>query len=232
MSDLPPRMAAWIRDVEERSGIRDIFWRGNPLYAIREEFAPQEGDLVVHKKTFGAFNSSNLDDVLREHGIDTLVICGISTNCCVETTARDAADRGYGVVIVDEALRRLRRGRPRRQPARLPLQLRPRRSGTADDVLEGRGRLAPPCIAAAAYRGDMHAATSHGPSSRPRAATTIAPTGRPSTWNRREWRASAGPPCSRPWERHERRPAGLDAASADLRGRLADREGGRRGGRA
>jgi nicotinamidase-related amidase len=103
MSDLGPRMAAWIRDVEERSGIHDIFWRGNPLYAIREEFAPRPGDLVVHKKTFGAFNSSNLDEVLREHGIDTLVICGISTNCCVETTARDAADRGYGVVIVDEA---------------------------------------------------------------------------------------------------------------------------------
>jgi nicotinamidase-related amidase len=57
---------------------------------------------VVHKKTFGAFNSSDLDEVLRAHGIDTLVICGISTNCCVETTARDAADRGYGVVIVDE----------------------------------------------------------------------------------------------------------------------------------
>jgi len=103
MSDMPPRMAAWIRDVEERSGIHDMFWRGNPLYAIRQEFAPRPGDLVVHKKTFGAFNSSNLDEVLREHGIDTLVICGISTNCCVETTARDAADRGYGVVIVDEA---------------------------------------------------------------------------------------------------------------------------------
>src|SRR5262245_59576934 len=103
MSDLPPRMAAWIRDVEERSGIHDIFWRESPLYAIREEFAPRPGDLVVHKKTFGAFNSSNLDDVLREHGIDTLVICGISTNCCVETTARDAADRGYGCVLVDEA---------------------------------------------------------------------------------------------------------------------------------
>jgi biuret amidohydrolase len=103
MSDLPPRMAAWIRDVEERSGIHDIFWRGNPLYAIRAEFAPRDGDLVVHKKTFGAFNSSNLDEVLQDHGIDTLVICGISTNCCVETTARDAADRGYGVVIVDDA---------------------------------------------------------------------------------------------------------------------------------
>ena len=103
LSDMPSRMAAWIRDVEQRSGMEDLFWRGNPLYEIRREFAPQEGDIVVHKQTFGAFNSSNLDEVLRAHGVDTLVICGISTNCCVETTARDAADRGYGVVIVDEA---------------------------------------------------------------------------------------------------------------------------------
>ena len=103
LSDLPPRMAAWIHDVEERSGIRDIFWRGSPLFAVREEFPPQEGDIVVHKTTFGAFNSSNLDDVLREHGLHTIVMVGISTNCCVETTARDAADRGYAVVLVDEA---------------------------------------------------------------------------------------------------------------------------------
>ena len=102
LSDMPSRMAAWIRDVEARSGIHDIFWRGNPLYAIRREFAPLPGDVVVHKTTFGAFNSSNLDDVLRGRDIDTLVICGISTNCCVETTARDAADRGYACVIVDE----------------------------------------------------------------------------------------------------------------------------------
>ena len=58
---------------------------------------------MVHKATFGAFNSSNIDEVLREHGLQTIVMVGISTNCCVETTARDAADRGYAVVIVDEA---------------------------------------------------------------------------------------------------------------------------------
>jgi nicotinamidase-related amidase len=102
LSDLPPRLAQWIRGVEERSGIADLFWRGNPLYAIREEFAPREGELVIHKKTFGAFNSSDIDSALRVRGVETLVICGISTNCCVETTARDAADRGYACVVVDE----------------------------------------------------------------------------------------------------------------------------------
>jgi len=102
LSDMPPRMAAWVRDVERRAGIHDIFWRGSPLHAIRRELAPLEGEVIVHKTTFGAFNSSDIDDVLRARGLDTLVVCGISTNCCVETTARDAADRGYAVVIVDE----------------------------------------------------------------------------------------------------------------------------------
>ncbi len=103
LSDLSPRMAAWIRDVEQRSGMSDIFWRGSPLYAVRREFPPQDGDIVVHKTSFGAFNSSNIEEVLREHDLQTIVMVGISTNCCVETTARDAADRGYAVVIVDEA---------------------------------------------------------------------------------------------------------------------------------
>ena len=103
LSDMPPRFAAWIRDVERRSGMADLFWRENPLYAVRSEFAPRDGDIVVHKTSFGAFNSSNVDEVLHAHGLHTIVMCGISTNCCVETTARDAADRGYAVVIVDEA---------------------------------------------------------------------------------------------------------------------------------
>jgi biuret amidohydrolase len=103
LRDLPPRMRAWIRDVEQRSGEQDLFWRSNPLYAIRSELAPEPGDLIVHKTTFGAFNSSNLDELLRAAGVDRLIITGISTNCCVETTARDAADRGYGVVICADA---------------------------------------------------------------------------------------------------------------------------------
>jgi nicotinamidase-related amidase len=100
LRDVPQRFRDWIRAFEERAGMSDVFWRGNPLYAVRREFAPEPGDTVVHKTTFGAFNSSNVDDVLRNMGISTLVIVGISTNCCVETTARDAADRGYAVVIV------------------------------------------------------------------------------------------------------------------------------------
>ena len=43
-----------------------------------------------------------LEQVLRELGVESLIVTGISTNCCVETTTRDAADLGFGCVVVDE----------------------------------------------------------------------------------------------------------------------------------
>lgn len=103
LRDVPLRLRTWIKDVERRSGVDDIFWSGNPAFKVRDEIAPVEGETLIQKTTFGAFNSSNIDQVLGLLGIETLVVTGISTNACVETTARDAADRGYACVIVDEA---------------------------------------------------------------------------------------------------------------------------------
>lgn len=103
LRDFPPRLRAAVRRLEERGGVQDMFWSGNPAYEIRRELAPRDGELVVQKQTFGAFNSVDLEPILRERGIEAIVMTGISTNCCVETTARDAADRGFGVAIVDEA---------------------------------------------------------------------------------------------------------------------------------
>jgi nicotinamidase-related amidase len=102
MRDVPERLRRWIRQLEEESGVPDIFWSGNPAFAIRREIEPLPEETVVNKMTFGAFNSSMLEQTLREMGVETLVITGISTNACVETTARDAADRGFACVIVDE----------------------------------------------------------------------------------------------------------------------------------
>ena len=63
---------------------------------------PRPGELVVNKTTFGTFNSTGLDHALRSLGIASLVVGGVVTNVCVETTARDAADRGYQVVLLDD----------------------------------------------------------------------------------------------------------------------------------
>lgn len=102
LSDMPERHRLAFRELERASGVPDILWSGNPAFSIREEIAPEEGELVLNKTTFGAFNSSNLEQILLDRGIESLVITGVSTNCCVETTSRDAADRGFGCVIVDE----------------------------------------------------------------------------------------------------------------------------------
>lgn len=103
LRDVPERLRRWIRQLEAESRVPDIFWAGSPAFAIRREIEPLPDETVVNKTTFGAFNSSNIELVLRQLGVSNLVITGISTNCCVETTARDAADRGFGCVIVDEA---------------------------------------------------------------------------------------------------------------------------------
>jgi nicotinamidase-related amidase len=63
---------------------------------------PHPGELVVNKTTYGTFNSTGLDHALRSMGIASLVVGGVVTNVCVETTARDAADRGYEVVLLDD----------------------------------------------------------------------------------------------------------------------------------
>ena len=104
LRDVPERHRQWVRAIEEAGGVEDIFWAGHPAAAIRKEISPAETDTIVSKTTWGAFSSSNLDLVLRNLGINSLVVTGVSTNCCVETTVRDAADRGFGCVLVDEGL--------------------------------------------------------------------------------------------------------------------------------
>jgi len=102
LRDLPARHRQWIRTIEQESGVEDILWSGSHCYRVREEFSPRESDTVVKKTAFGAFTSSTLDETLRSMGLEQLVVVGIATNCCVSTTVRDAADLGYGCVIVEQ----------------------------------------------------------------------------------------------------------------------------------
>jgi len=72
-------------------------------YQILDELRPRPGELVIPKNSIGAFNSSPIDQLLRNMGITGLVIVGVITEGCVETTARDAADRGYDCILVEDA---------------------------------------------------------------------------------------------------------------------------------
>lgn len=71
---------------------------------IVPELGPREGDLVVTKRQWGAFYGTDLDLQLRRRGVRTVVLGGIATNFGVESTARDAWERGYALVLVEDAM--------------------------------------------------------------------------------------------------------------------------------
>ena len=69
-----------------------------------DEMAPQPGDLVIAKRQWGAFYGTGLDLQLRRRGRNTIVLGGIATNFGVESTARDAWERGYRLLLVEDAM--------------------------------------------------------------------------------------------------------------------------------
>lgn len=77
--------------------------RGSYELQIIDELKPQDDELVINKTTYSAFNSTGIDQVLRNLGTEYLVITGAGTNACVDYTARDAADRGYKCIMVEDA---------------------------------------------------------------------------------------------------------------------------------
>jgi nicotinamidase-related amidase len=71
---------------------------------IVPELKPEITDIVITKRQWGAFYGTELDLKLRRRGVDTIILCGISTNVGVESTARDAYERGYEQVFVEDAM--------------------------------------------------------------------------------------------------------------------------------
>jgi ureidoacrylate peracid hydrolase len=70
---------------------------------ILPEVAPVDGEIVINKTTTSAFMGSHIDRVLRNLGSETLIVCGVLTSGCVESTVRDAADSGYRVIVPEDA---------------------------------------------------------------------------------------------------------------------------------
>jgi nicotinamidase-related amidase len=71
---------------------------------ILSEMGPESGDVVVTKHHPGAFNGTDLDIQLRRRGVQTIVLCGISTNVGVEATARVGFEQGYNLVFAEDAM--------------------------------------------------------------------------------------------------------------------------------
>ena len=68
-----------------------------------EDMRPAKGELVIEKNRPSSFYETRLDSFLRPLGIQTLVVCGVTTNSCVETTVRDATQRNYRSFVVRDA---------------------------------------------------------------------------------------------------------------------------------
>jgi len=69
---------------------------------VISELKPETGDLIVEKPRFSAFFKTDLDMTLREWGVETVVICGISTEICVLSTAYDAVCHNFNVIVLDD----------------------------------------------------------------------------------------------------------------------------------
>lgn len=76
---------------------------GSFEHDVIDQLQPRPGELVVDKNASSPFNGTGIDQILRNLGIETLVLTGTATEQCVETTARDAGDRGYNVIVVEDA---------------------------------------------------------------------------------------------------------------------------------
>jgi nicotinamidase-related amidase len=70
---------------------------------ILPELAPRSDDIVLSKTSSSPFNSTAIHQLLHNLGVDTLLVCGVVTNGCVEGTVRDASDLGYNVIMIPDA---------------------------------------------------------------------------------------------------------------------------------
>ena len=101
-----PRIASMVKDCRdvsiEHRRINLLAPAGSRESEILDEIKPLENELVITKGASGVFNSTAIDQILRNLGVDTLLMTGVVTNYCVETAVRDAGDRGYNVVLVSD----------------------------------------------------------------------------------------------------------------------------------
>jgi biuret amidohydrolase len=77
--------------------------RGEPGCAIVPALAPQVGEVVIDKPGKGAFYATRLQEELQRLQVSQLVFAGVTTEVCVQTTMREANDRGYDSLLVEEA---------------------------------------------------------------------------------------------------------------------------------
>ena len=88
--------------IGDRGPMGRILIRGEVGHDIIPELYPLAGEPVLDKPGKGGFYQTDLDLMLRNRGIETLLVCGVTTEVCVHTTVREANDRGYRCIVVGD----------------------------------------------------------------------------------------------------------------------------------
>lgn len=94
-SDLSPQIRTLCEQTNNRAGERE--------HEIVDELKPWPNERVFNKISASAFGSTPIELVLHTYGVETLFFTGVSTNMCVEHTLRDASDRGFQCILVEDA---------------------------------------------------------------------------------------------------------------------------------
>lgn len=82
-----------------KDGILD---KGSQSAALHKDLVVDPRDILLDKPRFGAFHGTDLELILRKRGIDTIIISGVATNVCCETSAREAAVRDFRVIFLSD----------------------------------------------------------------------------------------------------------------------------------
>ena len=107
LSDLPPSKKA---RGKLKAGIGDagpmgrILVRGEHGHDIIDELKPLAGEPVVDKPGKGAFYATDLDAMLKNRGVQQIIVCGVTTEVCVNTSVREANDRGYDCLVLEDCV--------------------------------------------------------------------------------------------------------------------------------
>jgi len=92
------------RKIGDDGAMGRLLVRGEKGHDIIAELYPKPGEIVIDKPGKGAFYATDFEAILRNRGIKSLIVCGVTTEVCVNTTVREANDRGFNCVVLDDCV--------------------------------------------------------------------------------------------------------------------------------